>query len=303
MSANMMEFLQSLPHPLRHYLLSVAQLSARFIVLAIIFIPLEQIFAERKQKLFRRGWTTDIGYYILNSLLPQALLVMPLAWLAWGMHALVPHVVLDYAGNLPLWERAIAGLAVGEVGYYWGHRWEHEIPFLWRFHSIHHNAEEMDWLVSSHAHPLDIVISRFCGLVPVYALGLAGPVTGNSLDPVSFIILLAGLFWGFFIHANVKWRFGWLSFLVTTPAFHHWHHTRRDHINKNYATMLPFVDLLFGSWYLPSRQSPDEYGIDGPVEPGLFGQLLQPFAPAPVTAAAVQPLESPAPVESSQSNV
>lgn len=296
----MMELLQSLPHPVRHFLYPVASLSARFILLAVIFIPIERLFAERRQKLFRRGFLTDVGYYILNSLLPQALLVVPLAVLAWIMHLFVPRAVLDYAANLPLWERAIVALAVGEVGYYWGHRWEHEIPFLWRFHSIHHNAEEMDWLVSSHAHPLDIVISRFCGLVPVYALGLAGPVTGKNLDPVSVIILLVGLLWGFFIHANVKWRLGWLSFLITTPAFHHWHHTRRDHINKNYATMLPFVDLLFGSWYLPGKQSPAEYGIDGHVEPGLMGQLLQPFVPTPALAA---PVERAEPAESVHSNV
>lgn len=298
----MMEFLQSLPHPVRHFLVIVAPLSARFILLAIIFIPLERIFSERKQRLFRRGWTTDIGYYILNSLLPQALLVIPMAWLALAMHALVPNALLEFTGNLPVWARAIAALAVGEVGYYWGHRCEHEIPFLWRFHSIHHNAEEMDWLVSSHAHPLDIVISRFCGLVPVYALGLATPIAGH-VDLIPALVLFAGIIWGYFIHANVKWRFGWLSFLVTTPAFHHWHHTRRDHINKNYATMLPFVDLLFGSWYLPSRQSPAEYGIDSHVEPGLVRQLLQPFAPAPAAVDGVPPLEHPAPAESVQSNL
>jgi sterol desaturase/sphingolipid hydroxylase (fatty acid hydroxylase superfamily) len=294
----MMEILASLPPSVRHFLVDMLRLSIRFFLLAIIFIPLERIFAERKQKLFRRGLVTDIGYYILNSLLPQSLLVVPLAALAWAMHAMVPHVVLDTAAQLPLWARAVAALAVGEVGYYWGHRWEHEIPFLWRFHSIHHNAEEMDWLVSSHAHPLDIVFSRFCGLVPVYALGLAGPVAGREIDPVPLMILLLGLLWGFFIHANINWRFGWLSFLVTTPAFHHWHHTRRDHVNRNYATMLPFVDLLFGSWYMPRKQWPQEYGIDGHVEPGLMGQLLQPFAPVEASAL---PLENAASVEPGQS--
>ena len=298
----MMEFLQSLPPWVHQYIHLTKALSVRFIILAIIFIPLERIFSERKQKLFRRGWLTDVGYYILNSLLPQALLVIPMAWLAGAMHALVPNVVLDFTGNLPLWASAIAALAVGEVGYYWGHRLEHEIPFLWRFHSVHHNAEEMDWLVSSHAHPLDIVISRFCGLVPVYALGLAHPIQGE-VDLVPALVLAVGLVWGYFIHANVNWRFGWLSFLVTTPAFHHWHHTRRNHINKNYATMLPFVDLLFGSWYLPSRQSPAEYGIEGRVEPGLIGQLLQPFAPAAASSATVPPPENPAPAESAQTNL
>jgi len=64
--------------------------------------------------------------------------------------------------------------------------------------------------------------------------------------------------------------------------------------------MLPFVDLLFGSWYMPRKQWSKEYGIDGPVEPGLIGQLLQPFAPV---AAPVLPLESAASAESAESNL
>lgn len=292
-----MEILESLSQPVRQFLLDVLRLSIWFLILAVIFIPLERIFAERKQKIWRAGMARDIGYYIANSLLPKGLLVIPMAALAWTMHALVPHFVLDAAGDLPLWARAAAALAAGEVGYYWGHRWEHEIPFLWRFHSIHHNAEEMDWLVNSHAHPLDIVFSRFCGFVPMYALGLARPLAGHEVDPVPLIVMLLGIMWGYFIHANINWRFGWLSFLITTPAFHHWHHTRRDHVDRNYASMLPFVDLIFGSWYMPKKQWPKEYGIDGPVEPGLMGQLLQPFAPVAV----VSRLESVAQVGSAES--
>jgi sterol desaturase/sphingolipid hydroxylase (fatty acid hydroxylase superfamily) len=194
-----MEILESLSQPVRQFLLDVLRLSIWFLILAVIFIPLERIFAERKQKIWRAGMARDIGYYIANSLLPKGLLVIPMAALAWTMHALVPHFVLDAAGDLPLWARAAAALAAGEVGYYWGHRWEHEIPFLWRFHSIHHNAEEMDWLVNSHAHPLDIVFSRFCGFVPMYALGLARPLAGHEVDPVPLIVMLLGIMWGYFI--------------------------------------------------------------------------------------------------------
>jgi sterol desaturase/sphingolipid hydroxylase (fatty acid hydroxylase superfamily) len=138
----------------------------------------------------------------------------------------------------------------------------------------------MDWLVNTHAHPIDVVIGRMGGFIPLYALGLAQPMAGQSIDAVPYLFMTIGMLWGFLIHANLRWRFGWLSLLISTPAFHHWHHTNDEHIDKNYASMLPVMDLLFGSWYMPSRQWPPRYGIISPMADGLVGQMLQPFLPA-----------------------
>ncbi|MDE1177390.1 MAG: sterol desaturase family protein [Edaphobacter sp.] len=168
------------------------------------------------------------------------------------------------------------------MGFYWGHRWSHEIPLLWRFHAIHHSAEHVDYLVNTRTHPVDMIFTRLCGLVPLYILGLASPMQrGGSLIPV--LLILIGTVWGFFIHANIRWRFGPLEWIVATPAFHHWHHTNDspDVINKNYAPMLPVVDRIFGTLYLPHDRQPERYGIDEPLSPSLIGQLVDPFLPSP----------------------
>jgi sterol desaturase/sphingolipid hydroxylase (fatty acid hydroxylase superfamily) len=155
----------------------------------------------------------------------------------------------------------------------------HEVPVLWRFHEIHHSAEEIDWLVNTRVHPVDVVFTRLCGLIPMYLLGLAQP-TGNSVDMVPVLVALGTTFWGFFVHANIRWRLGWLEYLVSTPAFHHWHHTKDgpEFINKNYATMLPLVDRCFGTLYLPKKTWPAKYGIEGTIASSLSGQLLQPLS-------------------------
>ena len=70
---------------------------------------------------------------------------------------------------------------------------------------IDHGLVEVDWLVNTHAHPLDIVFVRLCGFVPMYALGLAQPLAERRLDIVPLLIMLLGTMWGFFIHANVGW--------------------------------------------------------------------------------------------------
>ena len=236
------------------------------------------MFALHPKKIFRKAIVTDVGYYFLSSLIPSLLLSVPLAFVAWGVHRLIPGSFTSAIAAWPAWLRISAALVIGDVGFYWGHRLSHEIPWLWRFHAIHHSAEDLDFLVNTRAHPVDMVFTRLCGLVPLYILGLAAPLRGSvSLIPV--LVLLVGTTWGFFVHANVRWRFGPLEFLVATPAFHHWHHTNDGptYVNKNFAPMLPWVDKIFGTLYLPADQRPTRYGIDEKLAPGLLGQLFEPF--------------------------
>src|SRR6266550_4042913 len=47
-----------------------------------------------------------------------------------------------------------------DVVQYWAHRATHQVPFLWRFHKVHHSIEEMDWLAAGRLHPLDSVFTR-----------------------------------------------------------------------------------------------------------------------------------------------
>ena len=171
----------------------------------------------------------------------------------------------------------ILAMIVGEVGFYWGHRWSHEIPLLWRFHAVHHSAETIDFLVNTRAHPVDMVFTRLCGLTLLYATGLASPV-GPHAGLVPAIVLFVGSAWSFFIHANVRWRLGPFEEVLSSPAFHHWHHTLEDHKDHNYASMLPIMDRVFGTFYLP-REWPAAYGASTPMPRTLTGQLLEPFAP------------------------
>ena len=258
--------------------LDAFRLCVWLVLLAVIFVPLERCCARHSQKVLRKGFLTDLGYYFINSLLPKMLLILPLSMIAQGLHYFVPSGFYSWVTDMPLGLRFAAAIVVGEFGAYWGHRWSHEIPVLWRFHAIHHSAEEMDWLVNTRAHPLDMVFTRLCGFVPIYVLGLAQPM-GNTVDVAPMLYALVGTVWSFFIHANVRWRLGWLEWLISTPSFHHWHHTKdgSEYVNKSYAAIFPWVDRLFGTFYLPEKQWPTKYGIDAPTARSLAGQLLQPF--------------------------
>jgi sterol desaturase/sphingolipid hydroxylase (fatty acid hydroxylase superfamily) len=253
-------------------------LAARLVVVLAIFVPLERLCARRAQKMLRAGFVTDLAYYFFANLLPKLLLVVPISALAWALHRAVPSQYYMAVAALPGWLRLGLALLAGEIGFYWGHRAMHAVPLLWRFHAIHHAAEDMDFLVNTRAHPVDLFLSRLAGLVPIYLLGLAQP-TGHGLDLVPVLVALIGSFWGFFVHANLAWRFGWLEWAVATPAFHHWHHANDGpaFIDKNFASMLPWLDWVFGTFYLPKRAFPSAYGIETPMPAGFWNQMFFPW--------------------------
>ena len=267
---------------MKDFLLDVPRLIIWLALLAAMLVPLERGWAVRRQKFYRKAFGTDLVYYFISGLTPKLLMIVPLILLTAVFHRLAPNPYYDWVAALPLWARLSAAMVVGEIGAYWGHRWSHEIPFLWRFHAIHHSSEELDWLVSSRAHPIDKIVMRLCGLVPMFLLGLAQPLA-TDLDMVPVIVSVVSNAWGFFIHSNIRWRLGWFEWLISSPAFHHWHHTNDgpELLNKNYAPMLPWVDGCFGTFYLP-KHFPEKYGTDTPMPEDLAGQLIQPlFESAP----------------------
>jgi sterol desaturase/sphingolipid hydroxylase (fatty acid hydroxylase superfamily) len=260
------------------YALNVLRLSAWLMILITIFLPLEWLFSVHRQKIFRKSVIGDVGFYFINGLVSNLLLTLPLALVAYVAYYYVPWRVHAAIAAWPLWLRALAAFIVGDLGFYWGHRWAHEIPFLWRFHAIHHAPEHVYFLISSRAHPIDFVFIRLCGLIPIYILGLGAPQSVQG-TLVATLIMLVVTVWGSFIHSNIRWRLGPLEWLISTPGFHHWHHTRSALRNQNYASMLPWMDRLFGSHYLP-REWPSSYGINAKLPGSVVAQLAYPLRDA-----------------------
>ncbi len=257
--------------------LSAARLCAWYVTLAAFFVVVEKIWALRVQRVFRGNFGTDTLYYFLNGFLTRFLLILPMSAAAGIVHRLAPSGYYEWVGTLPLWLRLLGALVVGDIGSYWGHRWSHEIPWLWRFHAVHHSPTEVDWLVNTRAHPVDMAFTRLCGLIPLYVSGLGQPA-GHGMDLAPLLLAVFGTFWGYFIHANLRWRIPVIEQLISTPLFHHWHHTNdgAEVLNKNYAATLPCVDRLFRSFYLPDRW-PATYGTDTVVSDGIGTQLLEPL--------------------------
>src|SRR5579862_474943 len=110
--------------------IEIARMAAWLVLLAVIFVPLEKLWALRPQRFFRKAFTADLGYYFLNGLFSRYVLIAVLSLIARSVHRIEPGAIYQWSAALPAWFRLAAALLVGEVGSYWGHRAMHEIPVL-----------------------------------------------------------------------------------------------------------------------------------------------------------------------------
>ena len=235
----------------------------------VLVVPFEKLFPRHKKPFRRPQLGTDIGYALAGGALNAvsvffAVIVgaLSLAWLP-GL-AVRPLVSLLPSAMVP-----IAGILLFDAVIYWTHRWYHEVPFLWRFHSIHHSTEDLDWISGFRNHPLDGTL-----IAPAFFFLLAAGFSAEFTGALAVIQIVFGLF----LHANVKWRLRPLHKVLITPEFHHWHHANEPGaINSNYSVFLPAWDLLFGTYFMPKDRRPTVYGVSEPVPAGMLGQLKYPL--------------------------
>jgi len=242
-----------------------------FIVVCAIFVPLERIFALHKdQRIFRRGWRNDLIYVFLNRLVIQVGLLIVIIGVGVCAHWLVPAALQQAVADQPAWLQTVQAIIIADVGFYAAHRMFHSVPWLWRFHAIHHSIEEMDWLAAARVHPVDQIVTKGISLLPLYALGYSNVALG--------VYAVLYMWQSYLIHANVRISFGPLRWLIASPEFHHWHHSnQREAYNMNYAGQLAVLDRLFGTLHMPRGRMPSSYGVNEPVPQSYTAQLLYPF--------------------------
>jgi len=241
-------------------------------VSTVIFIALEQVFSLKKsQPVFRCEWLTDFNYFALNHLVLGFLLV-PAAYIAQALLGLTGQLVFRlWVSQLPFPIALVLIVLLADVIQYWVHRLYHEVPLLWRFHAVHHSAKTLDWLSGSRQHLLELFLTRTCLLAPFVVLGFS-PMVVNTF------IVIGGL-QAVFNHSNIDARLGWLSKILVTPNFHHWHHSiDPEAMGRNFAAHFSFLDRIFGTDLTAEGRWPTEYGLMGQGFPTEFGkQLVFPF--------------------------
>ncbi|HWD27048.1 MAG TPA: sterol desaturase family protein [Rhizomicrobium sp.] len=170
--------------------------------------------------------------------------------------------------RLPFWAQFALYLFGTEFLLYWSHRMFHSSIF-WKYHAVHHASEEVDWTSAARFHPVNLLLGTV--LVDTLAL-LAGFNPDIFLIMAPFDTLTSG-----WVHANLNWTLGPLKYVIASPVFHRWHHTREVK-DVNFAGTFSIFDLMFGTFYMPKGELPQNFGIEDEKMPESFGaQLLYPI--------------------------
>ncbi|MEM6799738.1 MAG: sterol desaturase family protein, partial [Planctomycetota bacterium] len=181
--------------------------------------------------------------------------------------------------DLPNQGRLAVGVVLFDLWMYWWHRMNHAVPFLWRFHRMHHSDPAMDASSAVRFHPGEIFLSGLARLIVLPLIGMPLMVL-LVYEAILLPVIL-------FHHANIRLP-RWLDFglfragLLVTPAMHRVHHSRvREETNSNYGSVLPLWDRLFGS--LRVRRDVDQIalGLDDFADERnqtLNGMLTTPLA-------------------------
>jgi sterol desaturase/sphingolipid hydroxylase (fatty acid hydroxylase superfamily) len=238
----------------------------------LIFVVIEKLFPLYKgQSIFRKEWQTDLKHFAVNHFIVGLVLLIVNFLLHHLFGHLLSSTLQQYVQHIAFVPQLLLCILVADLAQYWTHRAYHEVPFLWRFHAVHHSVKTMDWLAGSRQHMLELIATRVCVLAPLYVLGFSEGVMNAYIIVVGFQAV--------FNHANVHLSWGPLKYLLVTPDFHHWHHASDEEaIDRNYAAHYAFLDYLFGTAVTSKNKFPEKYGVVGDYMPdGFVRQQLFPF--------------------------
>ena len=251
------------------------------VLVSLMVFAVERLFpANPKQEVLREGFGQDLFWMLLNTQYVSWMLAILAVHVGAGLNAGIFHAGLpnlesfQLIATWPLTVQFIVCFVVKDFIEWNVHRGLHRVPWLWEIHKLHHSSERLDWLTTFRAHWGEIVIYKVVIYIPFVILGVN--------EGVVFSIIVVSLLIQELVHANLRWDWGPLRYIVNSPRLHAWHHAVEMHgaTGQNFAINLTLWDWLFGTVYWPrDGRAPAELGFDGMKQypTGVWGRLWSPF--------------------------
>lgn len=230
------------------------------------------LFRERRHRVRHAGRNLSIA--IINTAIIGLAFAGLTAMVAGWSHD--RGIGLLHALNLPIWAETLIAILVFDGWMYLWHRANHAIPFLWRFHRMHHSDPDMDVTTATRFHTGELVISSILrlGLIPLLGLDLWQVILYE-------LILLPVIQ---FHHSNVNLPEKYdrcLRALIVSPNMHRVHHSRfQPETDSNYSSIFSVWDRAARTFLLKEQPKSIELGLSEFDEfqcQTVWGMLKTPF--------------------------
>ena len=183
--------------------------------------------------------------------------------------------LLDQFG-IPIWLHGLSAFFILDFWTYWWHRLTHRVPFLWRFHQIHHSDPKMDVTTAYRFHFGEIFISSTLRIPLILFLGLE--LWEIALFDMLIFVNIQ------FHHANIGLPGRGdkiFSLFLTSPNMHKVHHSiNPKEYNRNFTFFLSIWDRLFGTFWENPVPETIQFGLKDKIDPSdqrLSALLTSPF--------------------------
>ncbi len=212
--------------------------------------------AHKDKPFWKKELTGEVAIAVFNTIITTPVIaLMSFAIVEYGLK---PHVGgqiwAETIEAWPFWLQLLVGLVVMDLSLYIRHRFVHH--FFWSYHTIHHSTREITWITWLKLHPLDMVVMGLIDVIIMYFAGFNGEAIAAAA--------LVKFHFNRFCHSNIVLDYGFpLRYIFVSPNMHRWHHAADDPeaINKNFAIVFAWIDLLFGTFYVPKDRAPNAYGV------------------------------------------
>ena len=208
----------------------------------------------------------NCSFWFLNSIISVGIILPFSIWASqntWGWRPTNIEPIVAIIINIILLDFLI----------YWWHRANHEMPFFWRFHKIHHLDEFLDVTTALRFHFGEVLLSTFFRAIIIIIFDI------SWMSIICFEILV--LFSSAFHHSNIRipeFLDKIVSKFFVTPSIHGIHHHAIDRdTNSNYSTILSVWDRIFTTRNLLKLTAVNTIGIEGEKDQSLIQLLIRPF--------------------------
>ncbi|RXG15329.1 sterol desaturase/sphingolipid hydroxylase (fatty acid hydroxylase superfamily) [Leeuwenhoekiella aestuarii] len=250
--------------------------------LSLLVFALEILIPWRKkQPVIRKGFWLDAFYILFNFFLFSLIGYNALSNVGvelfndflglFGINNLVAVEIQSF----PVWAQLVIMFIIADFIQWNVHRMLHRVPWLWKFHQVHHSVKEMGFAAQFRFHFVETLVYKSIQYIPLAMIGF-------GIEQF-FVVHMLSVFIGHLNHANLDWSYGPLGYLFNNPRMHIWHHAKKlppEHkYGMNFGLSLSIWDYIFGTAYIPQSGKNIEIGFEGDENfPKDFaGQITYPF--------------------------